>query len=89
MDRRKFISTSGVALGVSTILPLSGRNLIRSKVEGDWESVRAEFDLTREGIQMAQFLLASHPKSVRKAIDKHRTQLDLDPSEYWHDERRK
>jgi selenocysteine lyase/cysteine desulfurase len=87
MDRRRFISASGVALGVSTVLPLSGKKLIKNVAESEWESIRSEFDLTREGIQMAQFLLASHPRSVRKAIGKHRTQLDHDPSEYWHDER--
>jgi selenocysteine lyase/cysteine desulfurase len=88
MDRRRFISASGVALGVSTVMPLTGRSLFINLKEGDWESVRSDFNLTREGIQMAQFLLASHPGSVRKAIDKHRIQLDLDPSEYWHNERR-
>lgn len=88
MDRRGFISASGIALGVSTLLPQSARKLMTNKMESEWESVRSEFDLTREGIQMAQFLLASHPRSVRKAIEKHRIGLDNDPSEYWHDERR-
>lgn len=88
MDRRKFISATGVVLGISTILPLYGRNLITNMNATEWESVRSEFDLTRDGIQMAQFLLASHPRSVRKSIDKYRTGLDNDPSEYWHDERR-
>lgn len=88
MDRRKFISATGVVLGISTILPLYSRNLITNVNATEWESVRSEFDLTRDGIQMAQFLLASHPRSVRKSIDKYRTGLDNDPSEYWHDERR-
>lgn len=87
MDRRKFISSTGVVLGISTVLPLYGRKLIIDSTESEWESVRSDFNLTREGIQMAQFLLASHPRSVRKAIENYRTQLDLDPSEYWHNER--
>ncbi len=87
MDRRKFISATGVVLGISTVLPLYGRNLIIDNRESEWESVRSDFNLTREGIQMAQFLLASHPRSVRKAIENYRTQLDFDPSEYWHNER--
>jgi len=92
MDRRKFLSATGTALGASAILPLSCKNIADkkdlTKGESIWESVRSDFELTREGIQMAQFLLASHPRSVRNAIEMHRTQLDRDPSEYWHDERR-
>tara|TARA_R110002049_G_scaffold162398_2_gene328118 strand:- start:705 stop:1991 length:1287 start_codon:yes stop_codon:yes gene_type:complete len=87
MDRRKFLSASGVVLGVSTLFPLYGKNLIINNIQGEWESVRSDFNLTRKGIQMAQFLLASHPRPVRKAIEMHKTQLDLDPSEYWHNER--
>ena len=87
MDRRNFLSRSTTVLGVSTFLPLTGKKLFINPEETDWESVRSDFMLTREGIQMAQFLLSSHPASVRQAIEKHRRELDSDPSEYWHNAR--
>ena len=84
MNRRNFLSNTGTALGISTILPLTGKKLFKNPNETFWESVRSEFELTRQGIQMAQFLLASHPASVRRSIEKHRKEFDFDPSEYWH-----
>ncbi len=87
MDRRNFIARTSTAIGVSTFLPITGKKLFTNQKENEWESVRSEFLLTREGIQMAQFLLASHPKIVRQAIDLHRRKLDEDPSEYWHNAR--
>jgi len=87
MDRRNFIARSTTALGVSTFLPLTGRKIFMDPSETMWETVRSDFMLTREGIQMAQFLLSSHPSSVRQAIEKHRRAFDEDPSEYWHNAR--
>jgi len=87
MDRRNFLSRSGTVLGVSTFLPLTGKKLLFNPVETEWESIRSDFMLTRKGIQMAQFLLSSHPSSVRQAIERHRREFDIDPSEYWHNAR--
>ncbi|HVR61856.1 MAG TPA: aminotransferase class V-fold PLP-dependent enzyme [Polyangia bacterium] len=47
-----------------------------------WEAVRAQFLLTREYVHMALMLLASHPRPVREAIDRHRRGLDEDPVSY-------
>jgi selenocysteine lyase/cysteine desulfurase len=47
-----------------------------------WEAVRGEFLLTREYIHMALMLLASHPRPVREAIERHRRGLDEDPVSY-------
>lgn len=52
---------------------------------GDWKALRDLFPLTRDYIQLSTFLLASHPKPVSDAINKHRMGLDANPSDYWHD----
>jgi len=41
--------------------------------------VRAQFNLSGDHIHLASFFLASHPKPVREAIDRHRRALDENP----------
>jgi len=48
----------------------------------EWGSIRAEFNLSREWIHFGSFLIASHPRAVREAIEHHRRQLDENPVEY-------
>ncbi len=48
-----------------------------------WGSVRSQFLLNHDNIQMAQMLFASHPKQVRDAIESHRKAFDESPAEYW------
>jgi selenocysteine lyase/cysteine desulfurase len=50
----------------------------------DWRSVRAQFRLQPGLAHMAGFLLAAHPASVRRAIERHRRGLDANPAEYLH-----
>ncbi len=47
-----------------------------------WTAVRNEFLLGRDHIHMALMLLASHPRSVRAAIERHRAALDENPVVY-------
>lgn len=46
------------------------------------EDIRANFELDPEYIHMAGMLLASHPKSVRKSINKHRDAQNRNPAKY-------
>ncbi|HKO94796.1 MAG TPA: aminotransferase class V-fold PLP-dependent enzyme, partial [Polyangiaceae bacterium] len=48
----------------------------------EWSAVRAEFNLSPDYIHLAGFLLASHPRRVREAIEQHRTALDANPALY-------
>ena len=48
------------------------------------DAVRAQFNLRRDRIHMAGFLLASHPKPVRQAIEMHRRGFNESPAEYLH-----
>jgi selenocysteine lyase/cysteine desulfurase len=50
----------------------------------DWSGVRAQFLLDPGRIHLASFLLAAHPRPVRKAIERHRRRLDTDPVTYLH-----
>src|SRR6266478_6780557 len=45
----------------------------------DWESVRRHFELAPDYIHFALFFLASHPKSVRQAIEQYRAKIDANP----------
>lgn len=49
----------------------------------DWESVRAQFALAVEpNARFDAFVLASHPRPVADAIERHRTRLDADGELY-------
>jgi isopenicillin-N epimerase len=50
---------------------------------GNWDAVRKQFEIKRDRIHMASFLLASHPGPVRDAIETHRRGLDENPVEYF------
>lgn len=91
MDRRKFISNSSLAFGVTMTLPAltsceaESKNVQeeRPALDGSWESVRNQFLLSHKNTQMAQMLFASHPFAVREEIARHRENFDLSPVEYW------
>ena len=48
----------------------------------EWSRVRAEFDLASDWVHLGMFLLASHPRRVREAIERHRKALDDNPALY-------
>ncbi len=47
-----------------------------------WRTVRGRFDATDDYVHMAGMLLATHPKSVRRAIEEHRRGLNQNPTDY-------
>jgi selenocysteine lyase/cysteine desulfurase len=84
--RRRSLLTAGLASGAAlagctaagpAATPASARF-----DPADWDSVRAQFPLDPDVIQLAAFVLAAHPKPVRDAIDKHRVGLDRDTEHY-------
>lgn len=89
MNRRDFLLRTGLTLGASALTARFSQPQALAEVAahaelGSWDAVRAQFALTRERIHMASFLLASHPKPVREAIEAHRRALDENPAEYLH-----
>ena len=95
MLRRQFLHALGLGVGaglasISSVLK-AGPKIAPKVAEannalepGDWQALRNLFPLTRDYIQLSTFLLASHPKPVSQAIEKHRQAFDENPSDYWH-----
>ena len=79
MLRRQFLNVLGLSVGTGLLAPASilgatsvldvNNDTIKP---GDWKALRNLFPLTRDYIQLSTFLLASHPKPVSDAIEKHR-----------------
>jgi selenocysteine lyase/cysteine desulfurase len=94
LERRGFLSGAVAATGAA--LGLGGRRtaaaaaaaaapVARSDMDlSSWSAVREQFLLTRERINLAMMLFASHPRPVREAIDVHRRGFDDDPVTYLH-----
>lgn len=88
MQRRAFIHSAGAALGAAAITPASALSLTsasHSVKPADWGGLRKLFPLTYQYIHLATFLLASHPRPVSEAIDRHRQAFDNNPADYWHE----
>src|SRR5437867_3933665 len=90
LDRRSFLVRTGLVLGTG-VLAAGCRprlELVRGETAADlqdWRAVRGEFNLSRDYIHLTGFLLASHPRPVREAIETHRRGLDENPANYLHD----
>ena len=48
----------------------------------DWASVKAQYGLSRDVRHFDAFVLSSHPRPVREAIERHRRGLDADAARY-------
>lgn len=91
VDRRGFLTgavTTALAGRAALAAPPSpGRPVTAAAPKGEadlstWEGVRSEFLLGRDYVHMALMLLASHPRPVRDAIERHRRALDENPVVY-------
>ena len=87
VSRRRFVvgslSLPAVALaGGAVVDGAAARIARRDPSMGSWRAVRAQFRLDPKLTHFASFILASHPKPVRRSIAKHRAALDADPYTY-------
>jgi selenocysteine lyase/cysteine desulfurase len=83
MNRRKFIvraSLVATAAAVTGACRSSGTPSIGSA--GEWDKVRAQFNLSPDQIDLSALFIASHPKPVRDAIERYRRTLDENPTFY-------
>src|SRR5262249_50545172 len=90
MNRRDFLVRTGLLLSTSvlpgsSLEPQAQADLSAPSELDNWDTIRAQFNLTRDRIHMASFLLASHPQPVREAIELHRRSLDENPADYLHE----
>lgn len=86
MDRRQFLTTAAgggvAALGASYASATQGQPVPLPSRDWSWAQVKREFDIAPNIVQMSSFYLASHPRLVREAIDRHRRGLDQDSHSY-------
>jgi selenocysteine lyase/cysteine desulfurase len=98
MDRREFLVGTGVALGAEVLAgcdrrptPVSSESAAAGSAatsvppsgDASWSAIKAEFVGLAAGLaHLSCFFLASHPRTVRDAIERHRRALDENPLEY-------
>ena len=86
ISRRHFLAAGG--LSAAGVVSASRTNRAATPAPApttgtsDWSKVRDEFDLARDYIHLSSFFLASHPRPVREAIEKHRREIDGNPFLY-------
>lgn len=80
IDRRHFLSGSGALFAGA--LAAKHHPTPRPLQPDDWQSVRDQFALDPDIAHFAAYVLASPPKPVRDAIERHRRGLDADTSGY-------
>ena len=86
MNRRQLLVRTGLALAAAGFTDLERVAAAPAADQAlGWSDVRAQFRLSRGLIHMGGLYLASHPGSVRRAIDRHRRGLDADPVGYLHE----
>ena len=83
MDRRQFLTTAAVggatALGGGYVLAHATQF---PAPDASWAEIKRQFDIAPGIVQMSSFYLASHPRPVREAIERHRRGLDQDSLTY-------
>ena len=81
--RREFLRRSVAAVAAGTVYAPAAR--AEQFDPSSWSSVRDQFLLDDGVTNLTTFLLASHPKPVRDAIERHRAALDRDAKRYLDD----
>jgi isopenicillin-N epimerase len=83
MDRRKFLFRTGLAAASVAVACDSNEAPYSSRSGGDeWDALRNQLDLSRDDIHMSAMFVASHPRPVREAIERHRRALEQSPVAY-------
>jgi selenocysteine lyase/cysteine desulfurase len=77
INRRRFLAATGTSVAGGLISTAASTTDLR-----DWAAVREEFELARDYIHLSSFFLASHPRIVREAIERHRKAIDENPFLY-------
>jgi selenocysteine lyase/cysteine desulfurase len=90
IDRRALLKRAGLLAGTGALAGLTGCEPGRdarpasgpAAAATGWAAVRARFDLDPDRRHFAAFVLASHPRPVADAIQRHRDGLQADPDGY-------
>lgn len=88
MDRRQFLTAAAAGGAAAALVPIGGAAAGSAAIQtavnrsSAWEAIKQQFDLEPGIVQMSSFYLASHPRPVREAIERHRRGLDRDSHSY-------
>jgi selenocysteine lyase/cysteine desulfurase len=90
IDRRTLLRRAGLLAGTGALAGLAGCEpggerpaaAPTAAAAGGWAGVRARFDLDPAKRHFAAFVLASHPRPVADAVERHRRGLQADPDGY-------
>jgi isopenicillin-N epimerase len=87
INRRRFLTAGGLTAAAAVLpaaRPGAGLTLASAPPTSppDWSEVRGQFEVSRDYIHLSSFFLASHPRPVREAIEKHRRAIDDNPFLY-------
>lgn len=83
-DRRTFLKHAGILaaglpLGSSALAAIAPGNSVPPPSTDKWLQLRQLFDQDPAYLHFSNFLVTSHPKPVRDAIERHRTNIDRNP----------
>jgi len=83
LDRRALLVRGGVLVGAASLAGAGGYLAGRETCDGGLEDAGVgPFALDRDYVNLTTFLLASHPRAVREAIERHRQALDANAALY-------
>ncbi len=88
MDRRQFLTAAAAGGAAVAVLPSSASSqktstsAVSPSRTTPWNAIKQQFDIEPSIVQMSAFYLASHPRPVREAIERHRRGLDRDSHTY-------
>lgn len=77
--RRQFLTKSSLTAAAAILGPTAVPAAAFAAGASDWAAVRREFNLSPEYSHFGLFLLASHPRPVRDAVERYRKLLDENP----------
>jgi selenocysteine lyase/cysteine desulfurase len=85
IDRRALLLRGGLLVGASSLAGAAGFVAGREVGESNGAPNTSDadrFELDPDYVNLTTFLLASHPRIVREAIERHRRELDANPALY-------
>ena len=97
LDRRALLRRAGLVAGAGVLAGLAGCDPDRPEAgqatttaapgaaAGGWAGVRGQFELDPGKRHFAAFVLASHPRPVAEAVERHRRGLQADTDGYLED----
>jgi selenocysteine lyase/cysteine desulfurase len=91
LDRRTLLRRAGLLAGTGVLAGLAGCEpdpadpAPAAAAASGWAGVRAQFELDPAKRHFAAFVLASHPRPVAEAIERHRRGLQADADGYLED----